>query len=804
MKIIFSVIVLIYISCCLCKNYTTEDIKEMYVSNSCASKIRWEKPNPNGSDFLLQKLIKFFGTNDEFTLFLLKFFDDDTHNISEAISLSLSKIIPFIVLLSVLLLSWIVQCACCFFPCCPPCKISEEKMTSPTFKYIPLILFTLGIIIFIIPSLFSNITLINTINSFFELQCYLADYLYMLKTGYSMTTDMIRWQGKQNSTHFHDLFKSFDFTNGYKDIIDKKDELRNKLETMKNTLKASLDNEINNGKGSSIINPIITNKDYSEHKDTFFWNMIFNPDESAYDISDSYFNDQEKSEYFYDTFIKKIYYKYTKLYNELDILSEILTFILKYPDEIDNLLIKIDTLMENTITLETVMSNLLSIIDDVKTKFHSVLITIQVALFISQIIAFILGLVSIGLIYFKLSGKLKYLSHSAWCLSSFNLILCGILILSFFLVGYILINIALLFNNISYKLIDSTGHKWANGMNYANVVKDTFGARNELNTEKVIDELSILAVKLNIYLEKDMFSQKDFFVYINENYIHNIKSTSKVFKEGDLSQNLINLINDIANYKSNVRFPYQVVNDCPKPYISYEIQFEELDCKLYPLMSPIISEKGKKGNYCFLIKDLNNDNMNEIFKNSLTCQYTNGRIYDTELFTDLYDEFITSIDIAQHFYSDFIEWRNYTGQYIVDYTQSIYDFVNENKNYLSELKAKFIVPISNAFGYSVEDVSDVVFSLFDYETMNTLYKKSTDDLYRTAFDYYFFCQLAVPNMYSSDYIDDIVAIAIFKILPLTYKVIICNIILVIYFLIISIFGEMTTLVNFRESKVKKE
>ena len=76
-----------------------------------------------------------------------------------------------------------------------------------------------------------------------------------------MTTDMIRWQGKQNSTHFHDLFKSFDFTNGYKDIIDKKDELRNKLETMKNTLKASLDNEINNGKGSSIINPIITNKE---------------------------------------------------------------------------------------------------------------------------------------------------------------------------------------------------------------------------------------------------------------------------------------------------------------------------------------------------------------------------------------------------------------------------------------------------------------------------------------------------------------------------------------------------------------
>ena len=123
MKIIFSVIALIYISCCLCKNYTTEDIKEMYVSNSCASKIRWEKPNPNGYDFLLQKIIKLFGTNDEFTLFLLKFFDDDTHNISEAISLSLSKIIPFIVLLSVLLLSWIVQCACCFFPCCPPCKI---------------------------------------------------------------------------------------------------------------------------------------------------------------------------------------------------------------------------------------------------------------------------------------------------------------------------------------------------------------------------------------------------------------------------------------------------------------------------------------------------------------------------------------------------------------------------------------------------------------------------------------------------------------------------------------------------------
>ena len=42
----------------------------------------------------------------------------------------------------------------------------------------------------------------------------------------------------------------------------------------------------------------------------------------------------------------------------------------------------------------------------------------------------------------------------------------------------------------------------------------------EITTEKVIDELSILAVKLNIYVEKDMFSQKDFFVYINENYIN--------------------------------------------------------------------------------------------------------------------------------------------------------------------------------------------------------------------------------------------------------------------------------------------
>ena len=700
-------------------------------------------PSESSKSATISKYKSLFQQNEKLSDLIEKLLSGDNDITSELIWQVASIAAPVVVFFGLVLLGWFTYCSCCCYEYCPIVCNRQDKNAPYTYseRYVPVVVILFSAASLLIPIVISYLNFENVVNAFTIAFCKLLSGNYKLKTGKGLegTYDQDEWVGYTDNNNYFDKLNS-DFLS-FVSVL-------------------PIDNSI--GKITTELKSIP--KLTSEVK---------------------YYEDIKEEINIY------VEERYTKTKEVFEQLQNSLSYIKAHKSNFINLFSLMKEYYEANSEFNSTYSTLLNFFYYILHDLNPLLITFRIVLIISQLIVFTFNIILSILIFFRKKGKNKYFGHASWCLSSLNIVIMAIVMILFYSLASILINVGTFLeinSNLEIEKVEakvtSTTIPWIRCLNEYSSEYDNFYYKNYEKEIEALIQLSDSMLKIKMFnddnpLTINIFADKIGLIVKNATKRETFNDYNKISNYVSLSDysDILEKLANIVDYRA--KKPLQILNRC-KDKFSFEVIFDIDECT-YPYynlseINDTTKERISKGKACF---DISNKTMLMNFFSPKLSSY--GTLYST---------FKATIDEAQTFenfyYNNDNSWLKYlianltnltiayanTSQYIQTNTSIINTDIIDSLNVylhfpLSDLSSKYLSePYHTSFSYLSSSSSLINFMSF---TSCSFFHSISDDLVTTLQ---------------------------YEIISSIYILLVVYIFLLCYNSLSSIFGLIATLINF--------
>lgn len=723
-------------------NYTY--VEETYNKFKCTSIHSVNNlPSESLKSATISKYKSLFQQNEKLSVLIEKMLSGDNDITSELIWQVASIAAPVVVFFGLVLLGWFTYCSCCCYEYCPIVCNRQDKNAPYTYseRYVPVVLILFSAASLLIPIVISYLNFENVVNAFTIAFCKLLSGNYKLKTGKGLegTYDQDEWVGyTENNDYFDKLsseFLSLVNSLSYGNYIDK------------------ITNELKN------IPQLSAGVNYYE-------------------------NIKEEI----NIYVQERYNKTKEVFEKF---KNSLSYIQNNNPNFINLFILMKEYYESNSEFNSTYSTLLNFFYYILHDLNPLLITFRIVLIISQLIVFIFNIILSILIFFLKKGKNKYFGHASWCLSSLNIVIMAIVMILFYSLASILINVGTFLetnSNLEIETVEtkvtSTTIPWIRCLNEYSSEYDKFYYKNFEKEVEALIQLSDSMLKIKMFnddnpLTVNVFADKIGLIVKNAtkretfNDYNNIKHLLSVSDYSEIVEKLANIV----DYRA--KKPLQILNRC-KDKFSFEVVFDIDECT-YPYyniseINDAIKERISKGKACFDISDktmlsnffnpkLSSCGLNSIFEATIDEAQTFENFYynnNDNSWLKLLIANLTNLTIAYANTSQYIKTNT------TNINTNIIDKLNEYLHFpLSDLSSKYLSePYHTSFSYLSSFSSLINFMSF---TSCSFFHSISDDLVTTLQ---------------------------YEIISSIYILLVVYIFLLCYNSLSSIFGLIATLINF--------
>ena len=723
-------------------NYTY--VEETYNKFKCTSIHSVNNlPSESSKSATISKYKSLFQQNEKLSVLIEKMLSGDNDITSELIWQVASIAAPVVVFFGLVLLGWFTYCSCCCYEYCPIVCNRQDKNAPYTYseRYVPVVVILFSAASLLIPIVISYLNFENVVNAFTIAFCKLLSGNYKLKTGKGLerTYDQDEWVGYTENNYYFDKLSS-DFISlvnslSYGNSIDK------------------ITNELKN------IPQLSAGVNYYE------------------DIKEEI-----------NIYVQERYNKTKEVFEQF---KNSLSYIQNNNPNFINLFTLMKEYYESNSEFNSTYSTLLNFFYYILHDLNPLLITFRIVLIISQLIVFIFNIILSILIFFRKKGKNKYFGHASWCLSSLNIVIMAIVMILFYSLASILINVGTFLetnSNLEIETVEtkvtSTTIPWIRCLNEYSSEYDKFYYKNFEKEVEALIHLSDSMLKIKMFNEDNpltvnAFADKIGLIVKNAtkretfNDYNNIKHLLSISDYSEIVEKLANIV----DYRA--KKPLQILNRC-KDKFSFEVVFDIDECT-YPYyniseINDAIKERISKGKACFDISDktmllnffnpkLSSCGLNSIFEATIDEAQTFEQFYynnNDNSWLKLLIANLTNLTIAYANTSQYIKTNT------TNINTNIIDKLNEYLHFpLSDLSSKYLSePYHTSFSYLSSSSSLINFMSF---TSCSFFHSISGDLVTTLQ---------------------------YEIISSIYILLVVYIFLLCYNSLSSIFGLIATLINF--------
>ena len=723
-------------------NYTY--VEETYNKLKCTSIHSVNNlPSESSKSATISKYKSLFQQNEKLSVLIEKLLSGDNDITSELIWQVASIAAPVVVFFGLVLLGWFTYCSCCCYEYCPIVCNRQDKNAPYTYseRYVPVVVILFSAASLLIPIVISYLNFENVVHAFTIAFCKLLSGNYKLKTGKGLvgTYDQDEWVGYTENNDYFDKLSS-DFLSlvnslSYGNYIDK------------------ITNELKN------IPQLSAGVNYYE------------------DIKEEI-----------NIYVQERYNKTKEVFEKF---KNSLTYIQNNNPNFINLFTLMKEYYESNSEFNSTYSTLLKFFYYILHDLNPLLITFRIVLIISQLIVFIFNIILSILIFFRKKGKNKYFGHASWCLSSLNIVIMAIIMILFYSLASILINVGTFLetnSNLEIETVEtkvtSTTIPWIRCLNEYSSEYDKFYYKNFEKEVEALIQLSDSMLKIKMFNEDNpftvnVFADKIGLIVKNAtkretfNDYNNIKHLLSISDYSEIVEQLANIV----DYRA--KKPLQILNRC-KDKFSFEVVFDIDECT-YPYyniseINDAIKERISKGKACFDISDktmlsnffspkLSSCGLNSIFEATIDEAQTFEQFYynnNDNSWLKILIANLTNLTIAYANTSQYIKTNT------TNINTDIIDKLNEYLHFpLSDLSSKYLSkPYHTSFSYLSSFSSLINFMSF---TSCSFFHSISDDLVTTLQ---------------------------YEIISSIYILLVVYIFLLCYNSLSSIFGLIATLINF--------
>ena len=723
-------------------NYTY--VEETYNKLKCTSIHSVNNlPSESSKSATISKYKSLFQQNEKLSVLIEKLLSGDNDITSELIWQVASIAAPVVVFFGLVLLGWFTYCSCCCYEYCPIVCNRQDKNAPYTYseRYVPVVLILFSAASLLIPIVISYLNFENVVNAFTIAFCKLLSGNYKLKTGKGLegTYDQSEWVGyTENNDYFDKLsseFLSLVNSLSYGNSIDK------------------ITNELKN------IPQLSAGVNYYE------------------DIKEEI-----------NIYVQERYNKTKEVFEQF---KNSLSYIQNNNPNFINLFTLMKEYYESNSEFNSTYSTLLNFFYYILHDLNPLLITFRIVLIISQLIVFIFNIILSILIFFLKKGKNKYFGHASWCLSSLNIVIMAIVMILFYSLASILINVGTFLetnSNLEIETVEtkvtSTTIPWIRCLNEYSSEYDKFYYKNFEKEVEALIQLSDSMLKIKMFNEDNpltvnVFADKIGLIVKNATKRETFNDYNKIkhlLSVSDYSE-IVEKLANIVDYRA--KKPFQILNRC-KDKFSFEVVFDIDECT-YPYyniseINDAIKERISKGKACFDISDktmlsnffspkLSSCGLNSIFEATIDEAQTFENFYynnNDNSWLKILIANLTNLTIAYANTSQYIKTNT------TNINTNIIDKLNEYLHFpLSDLSSKYLSePYHTSFSYLSSFSSLINFMSF---TSCSFFHSISDDLVTTLQ---------------------------YEIISSIYILLVVYIFLLCYNSLSSIFGLIATLINF--------
>ena len=752
-------------------------IHEVYQSFKCDSSFSFRSlPESSPRNEVIKKYKTLFQQNTKLIEIIEDIFSGNSGITEDLIFQIIKIILPIVIFFGVVLIGWFTYCSCCCYDYCPIICTRKNKEVPYTYseRYVPVIIVLFSAASLLVPVVISFLNFTNVINAFTFSFCKLLSGNYKLKTGNDLEEKVEKddeWIGYLNNENYFEDLKT-----NLLDQISKYGKLKKNFDNLINTINTK----------------IAEVTDYLIHRQNF----------SVPNFPNTYLNSTDLIQRFKDEipqFFQNFNEKHYKTFMTVD--SSFFDEFISITNEkslYSDLFDKIKEKYESNKEFNEILSEFLNYYYYILHDLNPLLITFQVILITSQTIVFIFNIVFSVLIFYFSKGRKKYVGHASWCLSSLNIVIMASVMILFYSLGTLLMNIGALLEKNAYLNTTSfiekqtqTNITWLECLNAYNEEIEDYYYASYKEQIKHLKSLSLSLLKYDIFYQSDPFEEDVVLNYIRD-LLAEATDPEKTF-ESQKDENkvpcflgLYKIINSITNFRSST--PLMILNRCNPP-LSFEIYHDKKNCTFSFINSLPRKDlsKIKMGEICFDINSVT-PFLSSLFKTEIENCPNTERFY-TSTSSTLYGDFDKAIQIAQNYFNQFVTYSNDVTSKLNEIAEE-YKIINTKlKEHITDVHDNIIVPLNSSLRFPLsQKTKNFLSTPFFYSYL--LLSSDNDSLISNNFMSFVSCS------FFHNVTIDILNTIQYEISSALYTVIIAYIFLLTYNALSAVGGLIATFINF--------